>query len=136
MSESEFTSTDALLTSLGWPLDALDQKGAMQWGAALGDPPDKVMSASVLVKPAEVLCRVRSAPLDGIPQSHLELTWAISPGNAPIYGGAKRAVGDAPASESEALGWFKDYVNAIGNRPSFQAMGRRDKNLSSPRSSL
>ena len=129
----EITSTIALLTTLGWPSHALDQKGALSWACAVGQPPNRVMGAAVICRADTVVCRLRSDALDAnsLPTNHLEITWAIGPEQRPVLRSVQRAGAPVEADAATALDWFKDTVNTMGTRPEFQAMGTRDRAVSS-----
>lgn len=125
MSPSKFITPEALLAELGWPANALDQKGSLSWSAALGEPPDRVMSASVICRPDAIVCRVHASPLEEPPRPHLEVQWDLAGHAPPKLRFVSQAGQPADADEATALGWFQDTVNAMNRRPVFQAMGQR-----------
>lgn len=124
---STYPSVEALLTALGWPTTALDQKGSMNWSKTVGDPPDRVVSAVLLCTRSDVRCRLLSADVGGtVNPPHLETTWSFDASGV-SYRGAWEAGKPADLSEKEAMGRFQDRVNLMAVRPSFQAMGTRQR---------
>lgn len=129
MNSTPFASTAELLAALGWPANALDQKGALSWGCPVGEPPDRVIGAAVICRADAVVCRLRAHELDvgSLHKTHLEAIWAIAPDAAPVLRSVQKAGEPVEADAATALGWFQDTVNTMCTRPEFQAMGTRDR---------
>lgn len=110
-----------LLQKLQWPADQLQSKGVLGW-ARDGGPAAPMQSASVVVSPRAVRCRLVGV-VAGDLSTHFEAEWGLDQTLAPtlrrfVYAGEAQPLDDVRAVER-----FVSLVQMLNARPAFQFMG-------------
>jgi hypothetical protein len=114
-----------LLQNLHWPAEETGSKGTLTWARASENHPDHLQSASLVVSPRSVRCRLISVLGQGLPEPHLDIEWQLDENLAPtlirfIYAGQIQ-----PLNEARAIEVFTELIEALNARPVFQMMGRQ-----------
>lgn len=115
-----------LLAALGWPSEAGQEPGTLMWNRAIGEGASThIYSASVVVTPKAVVCRMRSTAVSQPSQmkTHMEAIWDIQthqpymtkwsrdgqPESAYVAGATEKALTD-----------FREAVEALDVAPKLQ----------------
>lgn len=114
-----------LLSKVGWPAKARDDRGTLTFTASTGDIETlRSTSAALLVGHDKIQARIRSS-VDALAlEPHLNIQWKLSGQEARLVSFVQDGQ-DRELDEAAALAAWQDAVNRLGAPPKFQQLAPR-----------